>query len=175
MKSWGWSVAVSQALKTEGRQGLPAQFCWTVNVTFTKRLYLKRKKVRRRGTQEGHLRTIRWSPASMCSCTGKHMLTLTCTHMHTWREWNVSKLDLGKIKWLGEILLLYHFNCLVILWFNYSFQCSRNNMCSCVDRVSLQSPGFPETPHVDQPGYEFSTSWVLGLKAHASTPSLTDR
>jgi hypothetical protein len=45
------------------------------------------------------------------------------------------------------------------------------------DRVSLYSPGCPETHFVDQAGLELrnppaSASQVLGLKACASTPSL---
>jgi hypothetical protein len=45
------------------------------------------------------------------------------------------------------------------------------------DRVSLYSPGCPGTHFVDQAGLELrnppvSASWVLGLKACATTPGL---
>lgn len=42
-------MAVSLAMKTEGRQGLPTQFSGTVHVVFTEKLRLKRKKVSREG------------------------------------------------------------------------------------------------------------------------------
>ena len=71
------------------------------------------------------------------------------------------------------VLFCFVLFCFVLVWFGFWFLVFR-------DRVSLCSPGCPETHFVDQAGLELrnppaSASRVLELKACATTPRTSDQ